>query len=403
MSSVSRKTGERLRVIVLGYIVRCPLGGMAWHHLQYVLGLHQLGHDVWFVEDSDDVPWSCYDPTRDVTDAEPAYGLAFAKSAFDRVGLGDRWAYYDAHTSRWLGPAAGRILGECRSADLVLNVSGANPLRPWLMTPPVRVYIDTDPAFTQIRNLTDPARQERTARHTVFFSFGEGIAAGTSSVPDDGVRWQPTRQPVVLDAWTVRPGPPGGRFTTVMQWDSYPSRELGGRRFGMKSASFAEYLDLPRRVGPILELAVGGATAPRRELREHGWHVRPWLPPSRDPWTYQRYIRRSKGEFSVAKHAYVTSRSGWFSERSANYLASGRPVVVQDTGFSDVLPTGTGLLAFTSPDEAVAAIEAANARYEGHCRAARELAMEHFAAGKVLNTLLETAMSSGSRRAERED
>lgn len=392
MTSVSRRTDARLRVVVLGYIVRCPLGGMAWHHLQYVLGLHRLGHDVWFVEDSDDVPWSCYDPARGVTDADPAYGLAFAKSAFDRVGLGDRWAYYDAHTSRWLGPAAGGILGECQSADLVLNVSGANPLRPWLMTPPVRAYIDTDPAFTQIRNLTDPCRRERTSRHTVFFSFGEGIAAGTSSVPDDGVRWQPTRQPVVPDAWEVRPGPPGGRFTTVMQWDSYPSREFGGRRFGMKSASFAEYLDLPRRLGPVLELAVGGASTPHRELREHGWHVRPWLPPSRDPWTYQRYIRRSKGEFSVAKHAYVTSRSGWFSERSANYLASGRPVVVQDTGFSGILPTGAGLLAFTSLDEAAEALEEVSARYAAHQRAAREVAAEHFDAGKVLRSLLDRAM-----------
>ena len=179
-----------------------------------------------------------------------------------------------------------------------------------------------------------------------------------------------------------------------MQWDSYPSRELRGRRFGMKSASFAEYLDLPRRVGPILELAVGGATAPRRQLREHGWHVRPWLPPSGDPWTYQRYIRRSKGEFSVAKHAYVTSRSGWFSERSANYLASGRPVVVQDTRFSDVLPTGTGLRAFTSPDEAAAARGNVSAHYGAHQLAARELAAEHFDARHVLRSLVERAMGA---------
>ncbi len=394
MSWVSRRTGDHLRVVVLGYIVRCPLGGMAWHHLQYVLGLHQLGHDVWFVEDSDDVPWSCYDPTRGVTDADPTYGLVFAKRTFDRVGLGNRWAYYDAHTCRWLGPAASRILGECRSADLVLNVSGANPLRSWLMDSPVRVYIDTDPAFTQIRNLTDPVRRERSSRHTVFFSFAEGIRAGTASVPDDGLPWRPTRQPVVLDAWAVRPGPRGGRFTTVMQWDSYPSREFGGRRFGMKSASFAEYLELPRRVGPILELAVGGATAPRRELREHGWYVRPSLEPSRDPWTYQRYIRRSKGEFSVAKHGYVASRSGWFSERSATYLASGRPVVVQDTGFSEVIPTGEGLLTFASPDQAVAALEDVNARYDHHQRAARELAAEHFDARKVLRSLVESAMAA---------
>ena len=393
---MSRRS-DALRVVVLGYIVRCPLGGMAWHHLQYVLGLHRLGHDVWFAEDSDDVPWSCYDPVRGVTDTEPAYGLGFAKSAFDRVGLGERWAYYDAHTSRWLGPAAGRILAECRSADLVLNVSGANPLRPWLMDPPVRVYIDTDPAFTQVRNLTDPVRRERTARHTTFFSFGEGIGAGTASVPDDGLRWQPTRQPVVLDAWPARPAPSVGRFTTVMQWDSYPPHELDGRRFGMKSASFADYLELPRRVGPILELAVGGATAPRQELRHHGWRVRRSLTASRDPWVYQRYLSTSKGEFSVAKHGYVSSRSGWFSERTANYLASGRPVVVQDTGFSRVLPTGAGLLAFTSVEEAAAALKDVEARYALHQRAAREVAADHFDAGKVLRFLIARAMGASRR------
>jgi len=407
MSSALRRDGSRLRIVVLGYIVRCPLGGMAWHHLQYVLGLRQLGHEVWFAEDSDDVSWSCYDPTRDVTDTDPTYGLTFTKRAFDRVGLGDRWAYYDAHTARWLGPAGGRILAECRTADVVLNVSGANPLRPWLMDVPIRVYIDTDPGFTQVRNLTDPVRHERTTRHNIFFSLAEGIASGTACVPDDGFPWQPTRQPVVLDVWPVTPGRPDGRFTTVMQWDSYPPREFAGRRFGMKSDSFADYIDLPSRVGPILEVAVGGGTAPRDQLREHGWHVRPSLEPTRDPWTYQCYIQASKGEFSVAKHGYVASRSGWFSERSAVYLASGRPVIAQDTGFSRVLPTGEGLLAFSSLDEATAALDDVRARYDRHWRAARELAAEHFDARKVLRSLVETCYGGGraaeSRRAPRAD
>jgi hypothetical protein len=395
MSSASARGGGRLRVVVLGYIVRCPLGGMVWHHLQYVLGLQQLGHDVWFVEDSDDVSSSCYDPTRDVSDTNATYGLEFTKRTFDRVGLGDRWAYYDAHTARWLGPAGSRILAECRTADLVLNVSGANPLRPWLVDVPIRAYIDTDPGFTQIRNLSSPVRHERSVRHSVFFSFAEGIASGTSYVPDDGFPWQPTRQPVVLDAWPVTPGRPDGRFTTVMQWDSYPPREFAGRRFGMKSESFAEYVDLPSRVGPILEVAVGGATSPRDQLREHGWHVRSSLEPTRDPWTYQSYIQASTGEFSVAKHGYVTSRSGWFSERSAVYLASGRPVVAQDTGFSRVLPVGEGLLAFSSPDEATAALDDVRTRYDRHWRAARELAAEHFDARNVLGALIEACYRGG--------
>jgi hypothetical protein len=379
---------DRLRIVVLGYLVRGPLGGLAWHHLQYLLGLAQLGHEVLFVEDSDDYP-SCYDPSRNVVDTDPGYGLRFAARTLDRLGLGERWAYHDAHTGRWLGPAAGWALRYCSEAELLLNVSGVNPIRDWLGGIPARVLVDTDPVFTQIRHLSDPAARELAQRHTAFFSFGENIGREGCSVPDDGFPWQPTRQPVVLDAWPVSEGPAGGRFTTVMQWDSYPAREHGGRRYGMKSASFAPYLDLPGRVAPVLELAVGSESAPRDLLREHGWAVRDPLEPTRDPWTYQQYIQESSAEFSVAKHGYVVSRSGWFSERSAAYLASGRPVVTQETGFSTWLPTGSGVVSFDTFDEARQGIEEVRHRYAFHCRAAREVAEESFDARTVLTGMLE--------------
>ena len=147
---------DRMRIIVRGYLVRGPLGGIGWHHLQYVLGLVRLGHDVYFAEDSDDYP-SCYNPVTDVLDTDPSYGLDFARSAFARLELADRWAYYDAHTSRWYGPAAEKMLGLFKSADLLLNCSGINPLRDWHLNIPARALIDTDPVFTQIRHLTDPA------------------------------------------------------------------------------------------------------------------------------------------------------------------------------------------------------------------------------------------------------
>ncbi len=387
----------RLRIILLGYIVRGPLGGIAWHHLQYALGFHLLGHDVHFVEDSDDYP-SCYDPTRDATGTDPSYGLEFARRAFDRVGLRDRWAYHDAHTATWHGPEAERVLATCREADLMVNVSGVNPLRPWLERIPARALVDTDPVFTQIRHRTDQAARREAARHTAFFSFAENIGGGGAEIPDDGFPWRPTRQPVVPAAWPVTPGPAGGKFTTVLQWDSYEAREDGGRRYGMKSESFGPYWDLPGRVGKIFELAAGSPTAPRDELRRKGWGVRNPLGPSRDPWTYQRYIRRSKAEFSVAKHGYVVSRSGWFSERTSGYLASGRPAVVQDTGFTGRLPSGRGLLAFSSPDEAVEGIAAVNRDYELHCRAARRIVEEHFDARDVLARLIDQALESRSSR-----
>jgi hypothetical protein len=193
----------------------------------------------------------------------------------------------------------------------------------------------------------------------------------------------------VADAWPVTPGPADGRFTTVMQWDSYPPREHGGRRYGMKSDSFAPYLDLPARTGRAFEIALGSESAPRDRLRAHGWMLRDPLEVTRDPWTYQRYLRESRAEFSVAKHGYVAARSGWFSERTAAYLASGRPALVQDTGFSAWLPAGAGLLPFSSPDEAAAGAEEIDRRYAFHCRAAREVAEQCFGADAVLGDLLE--------------
>ena len=387
---------SRLRIAVLGYIVRGPIGGMAWHHLQYVLGLARLGHDVRFIEDSDDYP-SCYDPSRGVVDEDPTYGLRFATAAFDGLGLSDCWAYHDAHAGRWYGPAADTVLDWLARADLLLNVSGVNPLRPWLLGVPARALIDTDPAFTQLRHLTDPATRSAAEAHTAFFTFGENIPTGRSSVPDDGVRWQATRQPVVLDAWPVTAAPPGGWFTTVMQWDSYPAREHGGRRYGMKSESFGPYLGLPVRCGRVFELAVGSSSAPREMLRERGWLLRDPLEVTRDPWTYQEYLRGSKAEFGVAKHGYVAGRTGWFSERSACYLASGRPILVQDTGFTDWLSAPGGVIAFRTPEEAVEGVEEVCGRYEFHAREARAVAEEYFDAGKVLPQLLDRSLAAPRR------
>ncbi|HEX6899172.1 MAG TPA: hypothetical protein VF789_05640 [Thermoanaerobaculia bacterium] len=377
------------RIAVLGYIVRGPLGGLVWHHLQYVAGLRALGHDVLFVEDSDDYP-SCYDPSRHVVDADPSYGLRFAADAFGRVGAGDCWAYFDAHTGRWLGPAAGRARAFCESADVALNLSGVNPLRDWTAGAPVRALIDTDPAFTQIRHLTDPAAREQALAHTAFFTFGENFGKPDCFIPDDGLPWKPTRQPVTLDAWEVTPGPEDGPFTTVLQWDSYPAREHGGRRFGMKSESFAGFLDLPSLCEETFELALGTAGAPREMLSAKGWRIRDPLE-LKDAPSYQRYIRSSKGEFSVAKHGYVASRSGWFSERSAAYLASGRPVVVQDTGFTAWMRTGLGVVPFSNAEEAAEAVASVSRDYEQHCAAAREIAEEYFDAAKVLPALLAEA------------
>jgi hypothetical protein len=386
----SHDAASTLRIVVLGYVVRGPLGGLTSYQLQYLQGLMQLGHDVYFVEDSDDYP-SCYDPSRDVTDRDPSYGLAFARRVFARCGLGERWAYYDAHESCWHGPCADHILAICEGADLVLNIGGVNPLRPWLQEVPARALVDQDPVFTQIRHETDAAARERALQHTSFLSVGENIVCPDTQIPSDGLPWQATRQPVVLDNWPLTPAPREGRFTTILLWDSYPAREFAGRRYGMKAESFDPYLELPARAGRRFELAVGSATAPLALLRDKGWSIRDSREPTRDPWTYQAYIQRSCAEWSVAKHGYVVSQSGWFSDRSLAYLASGRPALVQETGFSRWLESGSGVVPFATLDEALAGIEEITSRYELHCTAAREIAAEYFDASKVLERLLEDA------------
>jgi hypothetical protein len=389
----ARRGSNGLRIIVLGYIVRGPIGGLVWHHLQYVMGLAKLGHEVYFVEDSGDSPWCCYDPSRHVTDSDPTFGLRFAQQVFELGGVGERWAYYDAHRSTWHGPAD-RVPQLCETADLLLNLGGVNTLRNWFKGIPRRALVDTDPAFTQIKHLTDPAAHAEAAQHTSFFSFAENIVAGTSTVPVDGFAWQATRQPMVLDAWPVTPMADGvNRFTTVMQWNSYPPREYAGRRFGMKSDSFTPYLELPRAVSAQLEVAVGGDAA-REALSGHGWIVRDPLETIADAEMYRRYLRESSAEFTVAKHGYVVTNTGWFSERSAAYLATGRPVITQDTGFRQWLRADSGVLAFSTPEEAAEAIHAVAGEYQKHSTAARVVAEEYFDAAEVLPSLISRAMEA---------
>jgi hypothetical protein len=380
---------SKLRIIVLGYIVRGPIGGMAWHYLNYVLGLARMGHDVLFVEDSDDYA-SCYNPSDHSVTADPSYGLQFIADAFNRLGLGPRWAYYDAHQDAWHGIGAADFDTFANSADLLINVSGVNPVRDWMDTVPRRVLIDTDPAFTQVRHLQDDAARHRAEAHTDFLSFGECIGQDDCSIPDDGFPWHPTRQPIVLDEWQAQSPPEGAAFSTVMQWDSYEVLAHDGQEFAMKSKSFQPLFDLPQRTDAPVEIALGSPSAPREELARAGWNLVDPLAVTLTPWSYRDYIAGSAGEFSVAKQGYVTSRGGWFSERSACYLASGRPVILQDTGFSSVLPTGDGLHAYDDSDGAVSALERCWSDPEGQQTAAREIARECFDAPKVLTDLIES-------------
>ncbi len=376
-----------MRIVVLGYIVRGPLGGLVWHHLQYVVGLKQMGHDVLFLEDSDDFA-GCYNPETFETSIDPQYGLKFIKNIFDSLDLRNNWAYYDAHTNTWYGQSKQAVFSFCNKADIVINVSGVNPLRNWWTCVPTRIFVDTDPAFTQIKHLTDNKAMEHAKAHTHFATFGENFGKSICSIPDDGLPWRSTRQPLCIELWKVSEEQIHANWTTVMQWDSYKQGDYDGKVYGMKSLSFKPFISLPKHTNEKLELALGSPNAPREELIHDGWIISDPLEATRTPQVFQNYIANSKGEWSVAKHGYVITNSGWFSERTLNYMASGKPVIVQDTGLKDLLPTGIGVLTFSNVNEAAEQIERVNADYSLHGKKAREIAIDFFDADKVLQSLL---------------
>jgi hypothetical protein len=346
-----------------------------------------MGHDVLFVEDSEDYA-ACYDPSAMLMTTDPAYGLIFIRTIFERYRMGSKWAYFDFHTNQWHGRSQKNVIDFLATADVLLNISGVNPLRDWVMKIPVKVLIDTDPVFTQIRHLKEKNARQTAAAHTIFLSYGENFGKPDCSIPDDGFKWKPTRQPVVMDLWKSEKRSFDSRWTTILQWDSYKTAEWGGQTYGMKSQSFGPFLELPAVSAEKFELALGSETAPGEKLREKGWLIKDSLVITKTPESYREYIMDSKGEWSVAKHAYVVTGSGWFSERSAAYLACSKPVVVQDTGFSANIPTGEGLLKFDKPEDLSEIFEDINHHYDHHCLRAAELCREFFDHTIVLGRLI---------------
>ena len=389
-----RISDNRLKILVLGYIVRGPIAGMTWHHIQYVLGLSALGHDVSYYEDSGDSPYCCYNPITDVNDSSPDYGLTYLKNLFIRLNLNITWAYFDFHSKKLYRNNKSEDFNKNNKYDLLINLSLSNPLRNWMLKIPVRVLIDTDPVFTQIRNIQDPKRNKLTSQHNVFLTFGENIDSTQCQIPADGFNWQTTRQPIVLDLWLNQKSRNNDKFTNIMQWNSYQSLTYNGISYGLKSESFGPFFDLPNKTDQKLEIALGSSDAPRQELRNNKWLLINPLEISKDPWKYRKYIQESKAEFSIAKEAYVKSYSGWFSERSAAYLSSGKPVLAHETGFSEWVETGNGLLSFKSPDEALMGIDEINGNYDKHCEKAKDVATEYFNATSVLNSLVEYSMNT---------
>ena len=319
---------ETLKVICSGNLIRYPLGGLSWHHLQYLVGFARLGHEVTYVEDYG-WPDSCYDPAREDMTSDPSYGIAYLVKLLRLHGLERSWCYL-AEDGTAHGMSRERLAQLCRACDVYFNLSNINWI-PEFELCTRRVLVDTDPVFTQIGG---HGMSESFAVYDALFTYGENVHRPECTMPTAGVHWQPTRQPLVLDLWPVSEGEPAAPFTTVMNWTAYGEREHGGLVYGQKDREFTPYFSLPNDTGTSMEIAINGPSEVRERLVEGGWRIADPGKVTRDPWIYQDYLRSSRAEFSVAKHAYVSTRSGWFSDRSAGYLATGRPAVLQDQRWS---------------------------------------------------------------------
>ena len=370
-----------MRILFAGIIARYPFGGVTWCSLMYLLGLRALGHDVFYIEDTGEC---VYDPVLNTRATDPGYGTSYIHNVLEPHGLGDRWAFVN-YDGLYHGRSANDVRRYAAGADLFINLSGGSWFwRDEYARIPRKVFIDSDPAFTQLAIAkAEPWYVEFFQRFDALFTFGANVGTPASTIPTGSFEWRKTWQPVTVDDWRTA-AVPRDRYTSVMTWQIESFADVGGN----KDQEFVNYIDLPSHTPQRFELAING---PQTLLREHGWETVDAMRVSRTPREYRDFIHASKAEFGVAKHTYVATRSGWFSDRTECYLASGRPALVQDTGWTAHLPSGDGLLAFSSQDEAIAGIDRINSDYDRHASRAAEIAREYFDARVVLPRLLEEA------------
>ncbi|MQA73296.1 MAG: hypothetical protein GEU88_02905 [Solirubrobacterales bacterium] len=375
-------------IIVAGSLAQRPgHGGHTWVFLQYLLGFRHLGFDVHFVDRLE--PGMCVDAAGSPSSFRASANLEYLARVMERFGLADRWTLlYDGGRE-----VAGRDRTEAielaRRSVLLLNVMGFLDDEEILAATPLRVFLDIDPGFGQIWQALD--LDHPFAGHDRYLTVGARVGAPDCAIPTGGIEWLPTLAPVELSQWPQSPVR-GSRFTSVVSWRGpFGPLEYEGRTYGLRVHEFRRFLELPARTRASFEIALDideADAVDRRRLEDHGWMLVDPRAAAADPWRYHDYVQRSSAELMIAKNLYVDTRSGWFSDRSACYLASGRPVLAQDTGFSELLPCGEGLLCFSTLDEAAAGAEGILADPRRHGRAARELAREHLAADRVLPRVL---------------
>ncbi|HEV2994839.1 MAG TPA: hypothetical protein VGW99_02675 [Chthoniobacterales bacterium] len=387
---------KRKRLLVMGFMGSMPIAGVIWQHIHYIVGLQQLGHDVYYIEDSARLP---YNPETCQVNNDFGYTARILGRLAGEFNFKNRWAF----CARYLkgNPTAGLVLRKIRQlyrdADAILNICGAQEFNDDLLQSDRLIYIESDPGVEQIKI----AKRTRSTidylrRHRALFTFGENVGSKKFPVPTHGFKWLPTRQPVVLDFWkTKRPPAHAALFTSIANWSTSGLKDIawrGEKYLWSKSREFLRFVAAPKKAGEPFELATSIKDRQTREKFERNdWRLRSPVDLSINYWLYRDYIQRSKGEFTVAKDQYVRLNTAWFSDRTACYLAAGRPVITQETGFTKLYGGNAGLFGFRSLGEIVDAVKVINGNYLKHSDAARQIACEIFDAERVLGSLLALA------------
>lgn len=376
------------RLVVAGAVAqRAFKGGSTWARLQYLLGFRRLGRNVAFLDRLE--PEMCTDDRGRPSSIDGSANLRYFLEVMRRFGFQDDFSLVCDRGARFIGLSREEVLLRLKESNFLLNVMGFVDDQTIRAAAPRRVFLDIDPGFPQMWRALDLA--DIFAGHDDFVTIGENIGRADCSVPTCGLEWISTPPPVVLDEWPYKPG--GDRFTSVASWrGAYGTIDFKGKRYGLRVHEFRKFVELPKITGRPFEIALDIHPDDRKDielLQKSGWVIVDPKRVARDPWRYREYIQGSGAEFGVAKNMYVETRSGWFSDRSICYLASGKPVLVQDTGLKDLYPVGEGLLTFSTLEEAIAGVEEITTNYERHSRAARAIAEEFFDSDKVLTRLLE--------------
>ena len=374
------------RIVVGSYAIRFPVGGYFSWVLQWLLGFHRLGHAVFFAEKSG-YRNSCFNPITRRSSDDCSYGIRIFRDFLARFELGERWCFVDA-AGQYHGLSRIEIERAFRSADVFVDMGSHGAWQSEAAKTPLKVWVDGEPAFRQIKLQAILDSGGTIPKYNHYYTVGRNIGTDRCLIPALGLEWRPIFNPVIVDLFPRRPVQAGAPFTTVMSWSAHESVEFNGTTYGQKDVEFTKFIELPAWSGVPLEIAVSGKAVPTEQLMKAGWRVRDSFPVTLSFDRWREYIGASRGEFSVCKNVFVATNSGFFSDRSAVYLASGRPVVMQETGFSAHLPCGEGLFAVRSVEEAGSAISEIQGNWERHSKAAREIAVEYLDASRVLGQFL---------------